>query len=520
MRLAALILALFALAARTDRSPTGITAMPAQSLVNSIGVGEPSNGTASTVIADMAYLGIRAARDIVPFAGDGGGNYTTLAAAGIKLDFLFANDGNMTSGRSPSASLSATYALIDTLVSTYPGSVIGIEGPNEINNFPVWYQNAAATNSATASGNATLHFASTLPSLVTVAGAGYGSGFIITDTTVPTVIPSSTSESSATGTTVVMNANATGAGVGSGNTINFSAQGIEPSSNPSIAASGIAWQQDIYNITHADFNLSGVPVINFTDYNSRLPFGGQLGIAGTADANNQHIYPTGGSQPAYYFTPSYMANRGYFIIPGLPLWVTETGYYTMPDNGDGVDTNTQGWQIVNLLLDAFNAGVKYSLIYTLIDPGCDPGNTNAQYHYGLFDGCTGNPKASATAIHNLTSIMSDGGSGFSPGQLNYSVSNLPAQNFPTQGGGFSMLFQKSNGHFFIIVWNEPPIWNNSTNSEITPSTVSATVSLGAVRTTVNVYDPMTGTSPVNTYSSVSSVSLSLVKDPFIVEVVP
>lgn len=72
------------------------------------------------------------------------------------------------------------------------------------------------TNSTTASGNATLHFAST-PSFVAV-------GMGISDTTAPSVIPSGTTVVSFTGTTVVMSANATGSGVGSGDTIVFTAQ--------------------------------------------------------------------------------------------------------------------------------------------------------------------------------------------------------------------------------------------------------------------------------------------------------
>lgn len=72
------------------------------------------------------------------------------------------------------------------------------------------------TNSTTAAGNATLHFAAT-PAFVAV-------GMGISDTTAPTVIPSGTTVISFTGTTVVMSVNATGAGVGGTDTIVFTAQ--------------------------------------------------------------------------------------------------------------------------------------------------------------------------------------------------------------------------------------------------------------------------------------------------------
>jgi hypothetical protein len=70
----------------------------------------------------------------------------------------------------------------------------------------------AATDNTTASGNATLHFAS--------VPAGVIAGITVTDTTAA-VIPAGTTVLSTTATTVVISANAAGAGVGSGDTIAF-----------------------------------------------------------------------------------------------------------------------------------------------------------------------------------------------------------------------------------------------------------------------------------------------------------
>lgn len=83
------------------------------------------------------------------------------------------------------------------------------------------------TNGTTASGNATLHFASTPTHII--------AGMVVTDTTAPTVIPAGTTVLSKTGTTVVMSANATGAGVGSGDTIVFTSPAWTPvSANAAI----------------------------------------------------------------------------------------------------------------------------------------------------------------------------------------------------------------------------------------------------------------------------------------------
>jgi hypothetical protein len=84
---------------------------------------------------------------------------------------------------------------------------------------------SAATNAATASGNATLHFAST-PAWITTGMTAYNAS-------APSTITPGTTVLSVTATTVVLSANATGAGVTSGDTINFSAFARATGTGPS-----------------------------------------------------------------------------------------------------------------------------------------------------------------------------------------------------------------------------------------------------------------------------------------------
>lgn len=101
----------------------------------------------------------------------------------------------------------------------------------------------ATTNATTASGNATLHFASTPAWIV--------AGMTVYDATSSAVIPAGTTVLSTTGTTVVMSANATGGGVGGTDVINFTAfpagSGTAPmtTSNGAVitmaAATGAGW---------------------------------------------------------------------------------------------------------------------------------------------------------------------------------------------------------------------------------------------------------------------------------------
>ena len=90
----------------------------------------------------------------------------------------------------------------------------------------------ATVNGTTASGNPTLHFAST-PAWITA-------GMTVYDVTAPTVIPASTTVLSTTGTTVTLSANATGAGVGATDSIAFSAFGAASGTGPSQSVSTAA----------------------------------------------------------------------------------------------------------------------------------------------------------------------------------------------------------------------------------------------------------------------------------------
>jgi hypothetical protein len=125
----------------------------------------------------------------------------------------------------------------------------------------------------------------------------------------------------------------------------------------------------------------------------------------------------------------------------------------------------------------------------------------------------GTPKEAATAIHNLTTILSDPGasSSFTPGSLNYSVSNLPAT-------GNQMLLEKSNGTFELVLWAEPTIWNPTTQQDVIAPTENVTVSLGKAEN-VEIFDPLVGTTAIASYSNVRSVNVSLTDHPLVVQIV-
>lgn len=175
----------------------------------------------------------------------------------------------------------------------------------------------------------------------------------------------------------------------------------------------------------------------------------------------------------------------------VPRVTTETGWDSTANPGGQVG---QGVVLTNTYLSQFKEGWSYTFIYELID---GEGSTGDQ---GLYTSSY-SPKLVATYIHNLTTILADTASVTNPNYLNYTIANEPATVH-------DLLLQKSTGNFELVVWDER---SNSTVDNVT-------VSLGQTYPTVNVYDITLGTTPTQTLTNVSSVSLTLNNHALIVEI--
>lgn len=159
-------------------------------------------------------------------------------------DYFAENQLNYITGQVAMPALPAVFLALFTTAPTSDAGTGGTEVSTSGTGYArVQVAGTQATNGTTASGNATLHFASTPTWIV--------AGMSVRDITASTVIPAGTTVLSTTGTTVVMSQNATGAGVGSGDTIVFSAWpaasasvGTEPSVVPATLTNGaiIAYQ--------------------------------------------------------------------------------------------------------------------------------------------------------------------------------------------------------------------------------------------------------------------------------------
>lgn len=272
------------------------------------------------------------------------------------------------------------------------------------------------------------------------------------------------------------------------------------------------FQSALYQAVNANAALGSIPVYNLSlAYNDPQGYS-QLGnMSASVDYANAHAYVSTSLNPSSSIAATLSAVMT--AAPGKPVVITETGYTTQANTQYlGVNETVQAKSILNTLVDAYKAGVSQTYLYELFDRDSSAGNTNPEANFGLFNS-DGTPKLAATAIHNLTTILADDGKG---GQqptdpLNYTLGNMPAT-------GNSMVLGKSNGAYELVVWAEPKLWNDATDTELTNAAQTVTVNLGAVHHTVKVYDTLTGTTAIASYTDVSTITIPVSDHPVIIEI--
>ncbi len=294
-------------------------------------------------------------------------------------------------------------------------------------------------------------------------------------------------------------------GLNEANIYNFSYNG---SSSMEAAA---AFQMELYAAVHGSHIIGDLPVLNMTigydDINAYAALGD---LSQFSDYANVHTYThTRYSADA---TQEYQISLAETVNNKDPLVITETGYTTLETfNYLGVSEASQSKLVLNGLFDAYENGAQKTYLYELFDG--DTNNTSdSESHFGLFRS-DGSAKPAAIALHNLTTILSYGDEdNASPtGSLNYTLSDMPEKSH-------SMVLSKANGVYDLVLWAEPEIWDDIHNVDLANQARTVKVELGGIFEKIYVYDPLTGTAPIATYTNVSSITVTLSDHPVIIEV--
>lgn len=413
----------------TTPPPSGIQAASANTFLNSLGVNThiAQGYNQNNYVAPIRYLGVRNIRD---GAANLYSTYLLHQQTGVLADLLVGCDQI-----EPNANSVLPY-IIQYVSST--GSLLSLEGPNEPNNWPITYKGQQ--------------------------GGGTGA----TSTWVPVAQCQRDLYSAVKGNASLSQYPVFDVTLGGAETDNVGLQFLAiPSGAATIMPAGTQYADyaSLHNYVSSN--------------NSNLYEDNQAWLAADTQLNGfpgDTLYSEFGMTWFKHYV-GYSSSQ----LQTLPRVTTETGWDSVGNSGG---EPVQGKVLTNTYLAQFKRGWTYTFIYELID---GEGSASNQ---GLFHSDY-SPKASATYIHNLTTILADTGSPLNLGIVNYSIANQPATVH-------DLLLQKSNGSLELVVWDER-----------VSASDSITVNLGATFAAVNVYDITSGTAPVQILNNVSSIPLTL-----------
>ncbi|MEO6208973.1 MAG: hypothetical protein ABIQ10_02495, partial [Gemmatimonadaceae bacterium] len=277
---------------------------------------------------------------------------------------------------------------------------------------------------------------------------------------------------------------------------------------PAYGAATRAYMSAMYR--HAKQIAPSVTVIGLTTTSS---YGSSFigDISGSMDAGTLHPYPNG-TLPSSALV-STQNSSSVLNATRKPWWVTETGYYTAPHATTGVyqpgvSEAAQGKYVPRLYLDYFNAGIVHTSVYEIIDEHVS--QADAEANYGLLRN-DGSPKPAYTAMKNMLTLLADPGAAFTPSaSLSYTLSG--ATNTIRQS-----LFQKRDGRFYLVLWNDVVVYNTSAKSDISNAAVPVTVNFTTQPRSISKYQPMVSATG-SSVTSARSVAVSVADNPIILEI--
>ncbi len=212
--------------------------------------------------------------------------------------------------------------------------------------------------------------------------------------------------------------------------------------------------------------------------------------------------------------------------------ITETGFNSAANKKDkqNLTPTGHGKYIPRTIFEGFNAGSNRSFLYELLDQWDDAPNTNPEGQYGLIErqGSAFVAKPGYTALKNLTAVLKDASfsssearwnpAEFTPGQLDFDLSGQTANVHST-------LLQKSDGKFYLALWQDAVSVNNSGSdstriADVNVPAANVTLKLNTPTSGVRIINPLTGSGGTAAAISNGRVSLSIPDSVILVEITP
>ena len=281
---------------------------------------------------------------------------------------------------------------------------------------------------------------------------------------------------------------------------------INSDGDPNWGATLRRYMETAYNKIKTDPALSNVSVVapSVAYYNVE-PAGN---MSAMLDYGNLHSYP-GGNQPTAGLEANIEYTRG--LSGTKPYYVTETGYHTATNNDSevaggwaqrGVSENAAAKYIPRMIVEYFRQGIARTYLYEFIDEFPDPERDNQEKNFGLLRNDL-SEKPSYVSLKNTIALLKDSDAKASAsGGLSYSLEGDLKDIH-------QLLLQKQDGSFYLVLWQEVPSYDYASKSDINHNPRQLTLKLGTQVGKAQTYLPLNGTTPVNTYTKVSSINLQV-----------
>lgn len=266
------------------------------------------------------------------------------------------------------------------------------------------------------------------------------------------------------------------------------------------------YQKEMFAAVKSDTTTKNLPVVlPSMGWGENADKMGKLNSAG--DYCNLHSYPNIGQPPTIdldsYFIP-HIKN----MCDRLPLWATETGYHNTVSHELGISEQAAGKYIPRLLLGNFKRNIESTYLYELVNQSSDPNDDQSNFGLLRFDG---SPKPAFTTIKNMNSLLKEPGAKFIPQSLDYEIAG-------DKQGIESVLLQKSNGDYYLILWQETRSWDNDTKKDIAVQDKKIKVSLKNSVNKLEVYDPTKSASAQKAETGAKAIDISVPDYPVILRV--
>lgn len=236
------------------------------------------------------------------------------------------------------------------------------------------------------------------------------------------------------------------------------------------------------------------------------------GLEAFADFGNIHSYP-GGRPQATDFARFVAGARQ--VSGAKPIVATETGYHSAVETRDAhlpASQRAAALYLPRLLAHYYNAGIKRTFIYQLVDDVVDRGLSNPEGHFGLLDASFRRTPAYA-AVANLLAILRDPGPGFTPGVLGLQLR--------TRGASVdSLVLQKRDGRFYLLLWSATYVYDVERRRDVANPPLATEAQFGSSMQRVRLFRPNVAARPQAEWRDVARVSVPVGDDLAILEITP